>query len=110
MGTPPESPAHTGSRRNSADSNASFKSDVASPKGLPTRHNSLTSTTGLHKGDAKESRVFTHRHTLANIIYESAPVTDDKKAVSPSSSSGDSVKMPRTASIRSAKSVLRRTG
>ncbi|KAI0223250.1 Cytospin-A [Lamellibrachia satsuma] len=112
MGTPPESPAHTGSRRNSADSNVSlgsFKSD-ASPKGLPIRHGSLTSATALHKVDSKDSRAFSHRHTLANIIYESAPVTDDTKAVSPSSSSGDSVKMSRASSIRSAKSVLRRSG
>ena len=112
MGTPPESPAHTGSRRNSADSNVSlgsFKSDV-SPKPLPSRHGSLTSSTGMHKVDTKDARVFTHRHTLANIIYESAAVTDDTKAVSPSGSSGDGGKMSRASSIRSTKSVLRRSG
>ena len=95
-------------RRDSSDSSvsiSSIKSDLSSklPPDSPSASKLLK-----RPSDAKERTPITHRHTVANIIYES-PVTDDAKGVAPPKTEPEAGGKKPLTSILSNKSALRRT-
>ena len=103
-------------RRGSSDSLvsiSSIKSELSSRSSLDRQGSvpeSQLKSVLRRSSDGKERPQMSHRHTISNIIYDSAPVTDDAKVTTPGGfSDSDSPSKKPLTSILSNKGSMRRT-